>query len=73
MASAISVSRNSVIGRGENQGVSSRLDSISMQPDIDHHFDPNSCNHEVKQVDDNNSQSYNKNQSLDVKLSDFCN
>ena len=54
MAGAISVSRNSVIGR-RNFSVlaavhtrSSILDLVYMQVDINRHFDLNSCSHGVK-------------------------
>ena len=62
MAGAISVSRNSVIGR-RNFSV---LDSMYKQMAINHHFDLNSCSHgvktEVKTVDANNSWLYDQNQ-----------
>jgi len=62
MASAISVSRKSVIGRKHFRELAT-LDHICMQTNINRHFDLDSRSHgmkiEVKQIDDNNSWLYN--------------
>ena len=79
MAGAISVSRNSVIGRRNFSVLPAvqTLDLVYMQTDIDCHFGLNTCSHgvktEVKQVDDNDSWLFIENELLHIELSDFCN
>ena len=79
MAGAISVSRNSVIGRRNFSVLTavypqSNLSRLYMQTDINPYFDLSSCSHgvkiEVKQVNDNNTWICNK---ILVELSNFCN
>jgi len=69
MASAISASRYSVIGRRNFSVLAARL-NLDMQVDINCHFDQT---HAVRQVNDNNTWLYNENQNLYVELSGvFC-